>query len=158
MLPPHPSHRSRVLVNARGWDSTAKVISRFIGSDIYHRRVYFYCVPFSEICFFFVLFSLLPFLFCRARAPVPVSYFPNLPSFEYNLKGRFCQTSTLCPFGLRAPSVRRVTADATVEFGLQTTYVYTHTHIFIYMYVFARVLPRHRPHHRARLKDTHSKL
>lgn len=92
LLPPHG-------VRPSGLDSTAKVISRFIGSDIYYRRVYFYCVPFSD--FFH-------------------PYHDSL-SFEYNLKGRFCQTSTLCPFGLRAPSVRPVTTtDATAAFGIQT--------------------------------------
>lgn len=34
-------------------------------------------------------------------------YDTRRPSFEYNPKGRFCQTSTLRPLGLRAPSVRR---------------------------------------------------
>lgn len=124
----------------RGWgvrDSTAKVISRFIGSDIYYRRVYFYCVPFSEFLVFPSLYPLLcPFSW---RAP-PSHYFPISLSFEYNLKGRFCQTSTLCPFGLRAPSVRRV-ADATVTASSLQTYVYKHT----CMYIFARVVPRHRP-------------
>lgn len=37
--------------DARVRDSTAKVISRFIGSDIYYRWVYFYCVPVPEFLF-----------------------------------------------------------------------------------------------------------
>lgn len=53
-------------------------------------------------------FIFIVFLSPSSFHPLPLRSlpFPIFPlSFEYNLKGRFCQTSTLRPSGLRAPSV-----------------------------------------------------